>query len=270
MSVFKFVTLSSLTLATLFTVAQAEPLGARDIMERVDNRDTGDSSVSDANLILIDRNNRERVRDLRLFSLEEDGVTKAVTYFLAPTDVAGTSYLSYDHDQQEDEAWLYLPALKQVRRVAAGDRSNSFMGSDFTYSDLNGTTLDWYQYEILSDSETVDGHDVWLIESRPKPEFAEQVLSETGYERSHLWIRKDNFMQVQGQIWVERGGRVKYFSARDIEQVDGIWTAHRIQMITTRNGEREHGSVFQINRVQYNDHTDPSLFTTQAMQRGLN
>ncbi len=63
---------------------------------------------------------------------------------------------------------------------------------------------------------------------------------------------------------------MKYFSARDIEEVDGVWTAHRIQMITTRNGEREHGSVFQITRVEYNEHTDPGLFTTQAMQRGLN
>ena len=270
MSVVKRLMIASLSLAALLNVAQAETLSAREIMERVDDRYTGDSSVSDANLILIDRNNRERVRDLRLYSLEEEGVTKAVTYFLAPTDVAGTSYLSYDQDNQEDEAWLYLPALKQVRRVAAGDRSNSFMGSDFSYSDLNGTTLEWYDYELLSDDESVDGHPVWKIESRPKPEFAEQVSNETGYERSHLWIRKDNFMQVQGQIWVERGGRVKYFSARDIEEVDGIWTAHRIQMITTRNGEREHGSVFQINDVKYNDHTDPSLFTTQAMQRGLN
>lgn len=270
MFITKLFTVSTLSLAALLNMAQAETLSARDIMERVDDRYTGDSSVSDANLILIDRNNRERVRDLRLYSLEEEGVTKAVTYFLAPTDVAGTSYLSYDHDQQEDEAWLYLPALKQVRRVAAGDRSNSFMGSDFSYSDLNGTTLDWYDYELLSDDDSVDGHPVWKIESLPKPEFVDQISNETGYERSHLWIRKDNFMQVQGQIWVERGGRVKYFSAQEIEEVDGIWTAHRIQMITTRNGEREHGSVFQINRVEYNEHTDPRLFTTQAMQRGLN
>lgn len=258
----------ALTLVAFSGLAQAQDLTAREIMERVDNRSTGDSSVSEAQLILVDRNERERVRDLRLFSLEEDGVTKSITFFLAPADVAGTSYLSYDHDANDDEAWLYLPALKQVRRVAASDRSSSFMGSDFSYSDLNGTTIDWYDYELISDSEEVDGHATWLIESTPKAEFTERALDETGYERSRLWIRQDNFIQVQGQIWVERGGRVKYFTARDIREVDGIWTAHRIQMITTRNGEREHGSVFQIHDVTYNQHTDPSLFTTAAMQRG--
>ncbi|MFC3853720.1 outer membrane lipoprotein-sorting protein [Salinispirillum marinum] len=249
---------------------QAQTLTAQEIMERVDTRYTGDSSVSRAQLILVDRNNRERVRDLRLLTLEEEGVTKGVTFFLSPTDVAGTAYLSYDYDASDDEAWLYLPALKQVRRVAAGDRSGSFMGSDFTYSDLNGTTLEWYDYRLLSDSEVVDGAPAWLIESTPKPEFRDRVLAETGYERSHLWIRQDNFVQVQGQIWVARGGRVKYFSARDLEEIDGIWTAKRIQMITTRNGNREHASVFQIHDVRYNEHNDPALFTTQAMQQGAN
>lgn len=257
-----------LILVAFSGLAQAQNLTAREIMERVDNRYTGDSAVSEAQLILIDRNERERVRDLRLFSLEEDGVTKSITFFLAPADVAGTAYLSYDHDANDDEAWLYLPALKQVRRVAASDRASSFMGSDFSYSDLNGTTIDWYDYQLISDNEEVDGHRAWLIESTPRAEYHERALNETGYERSRLWIRQDNFMQVQAQIWVERGGRIKYFTARDIREVDGVWTAHRIQMITTRNGQREHGSVFQIHDVTYNQHSDPSLFTTAAMQRG--
>lgn len=265
-----FLGLALLAVVGLHSQVQAEALTAREIMERVDTRYTGDSSVADAQLILIDRNNRERVRDLRLFTLEEEGVTKSVTFFLSPTDVAGTAYLSYDFEAQDDEAWLYLPALKQVRRVAAGDRSESFMGSDFTYSDLNGTNIDWYDYELLSDSETVDGAAAWLIASTPKPEFRDRVYAETGYERSHLWIRQDNFVQVQAQIWTQRGGRIKYFSARELEEIDGIWTPKRIQMITTRNGNREHASVFQTHRIRYNEHNDPGLFTTQAMQQGVN
>lgn len=265
---------TSLALALAWMLSQpvlAEELSAREIMERVDNRDTGESSVADAQLILIDSKKRERVRDLRLYSMEGEGVTKAVTFFRSPTDVAGTAYLSHDYDdaERDDDAWLYLPALKQARRIAAGDRSGSFMGSDFTYSDLNGTNIDWYDYRLLSASESVNGHDTWLIESVPKPEYTDRVLEETGYQRSELWIRKDNFMQVQGKIEVKRGNRVKYFSASEIEQIDGIWTAKRIQMVTTRNGEREHASVFQTHSIEYNQHTDPSLFTTQAMQQGV-
>ena len=252
-------------------LAHAEDLTAREIMERVDARDTGDSSEADAQLILIDKKDRERVRDLRMLSLEDGDTTKSITFFRSPTDVAGTAYLSFDHDDadRDDDAWLYLPALKQVRRIAAGDRSGSFMGSDFSYSDLNGPNIDWYDYTLLSADEEVNGHPAWRIESVPKPEYAERVLDETGYERSELWIRKDNFVQVQAKIQVNKGGRIKYFSARELEQIDGIWTAKRIQMITTRNGEREHASVFQIQRIDYNEHNDANLFTTQAMQQGI-
>lgn len=269
----KLIVHSLLVLSTmLFTTlsAQAEDMSAREIMVEMDTRYTGDSSSAQAKLILIDRKERERVRDIRLFTLDEKEVEKSVSFFLSPTDVAGTAYLNYDYkDQRDDDSWLYLPALKQVRRVAAGDRSGSFMGSDFSYSDINGVNIDWYTYKILDPAATIDGAETWLIESTPKPEFAEQVATETGYEKSHIWIRKDNFVQVQGKIWVTKGNRIKYFSAQDLKKIDDIWTPMRMQMVTTRNGEREHASVFEFSNMVYNQHTDAALFTTQAMQRGL-
>lgn len=250
--------------------AQAEDLSAREIMVKMDTRYTGDSSSAQAKLILIDSKNRERVRDIRLFSLDEGEVEKSVSFFLSPTDVAGTAYLNYDYsDQRDDDSWLYLPALKQVRRVAAGDRSGSFMGSDFSYSDINGVNIDWYNHQIIDPAVTIDGAETWLIEATPKSEFAERVATETGYEKSHLWIRKDNFVQVQGKMWVSKGNRIKYFSAQELKKISNIWTPMLMQMITTRNGEREHASVFEFSNMVYNQHTDAGLFTTQAMQRGL-
>jgi hypothetical protein len=261
---------SAFLLAGLSLPLNAEPLTARDIIEKMDSRYTGDSSQADAQLILVDRKNRERVRDIRLYTLDQGDVEKSVSFFLSPTDVAGTAYMNYDYShEQEDDSWLYLPALKQVRRVAAGDKSSSFMGSDFTFSDINGVNIEWYDYTLLSADETVNGAETWLVESSPKPEFAERVASETGYAKSHLWIRKDNFVQVQGKIWLNRGNRIKYFSAQDLQEIDGIWTPMRLQMITTRHGEKEHASVFQFSNTVYNQHTDDHLFTTRAMQQGI-
>lgn len=266
----KWYTLAFVLLASAFPQVHASELSARDIIEKEDNRYTGDSSRADAKLILIDRRGRERVRDIRLYTLDLEDVEKSISFFLSPTDVAGTTYMNFDYDDgRDDDSWLYLPALKQVRRVAAGDKSGSFMGSDFTYSDINGVNIDWYNYTIINDSDTVDGADTWVIESTPKPEFADKVASETGYAKSHQWIRKDNFVQVQGKIWLERGGRIKYFSASELELIDDIWTPMRLQMVTTRNGEREHASVFQFSNMVYNEDTDESLFTTQSMQRGI-
>jgi len=250
--------------------ALAEELNAYDIIRKADERYTGDSSRSDAKLILIDRKGRERVRDLNMYSLDQKAMEKSIVFFRSPADVAGTSYMNYDYDDgRDDDSWLYLPALKQVRRVASGDRSGSFMGSDFTYSDINGVTIDWYNYRMLDENAEAGGESAWLIESTPKEEYADKVRDETGYEKSHLWIRKDNFVQVQGKIWVSKGKRIKYFSATELKEIDGIWTPMRLQMITARNGEQEHASVFDFSEVVYNEHTDEDLFTTQAMQRGL-
>lgn len=252
------------------TPALADDLRAPEIVERMDERYTGDSSRSEAKLILIDHKGRERVRDLQMFSLEQSDVEKSILFFRSPADVAGTSYLNHDYEGgRDDDSWLYLPALKQVRRVASGDRSGAFMGSDFTYSDINGVTIDWYQYQMLDENAEIDGEPAWLIESTPKPEFAEKVKDETGYEKSHLWIRQDNFVQVQGKIWMKKGNRIKYYSASDLQKIDDIWTPMRLQMVTTRNGEKEHASVFRFSDMTYNEHTDEELFTTQAMQRGL-
>ncbi len=262
-------TLTTIALTPVSVLAE-EALSARQIVEKADARYTGDSSRADAQLILIDRRGRERVRDLRMYTLDQGDVEKSIIFFMSPTDVAGTAYMNYDYDDdRDDDSWLYLPALNQVRRVASGDRSGSFMGSDFTYSDINGVTIDWYDYEMLDENTSVDGADAWLIKSTPKQEYADRVARETGYEKSHLWIRKDNLVQVQAKIWVTRGNRIKYFSARELKEIDGIWTAMRLQMVTTRNDEREHSSVFQFSNMVYNEDTDESLFTTQAMERGI-
>ena len=267
--------LSTLSVVVVLTglavTANAETLSAQEIMEKVDARDTGETSQGETTMILIDKRGRERVRQMKLYSLDQTDVERSVTYFLSPADVKGTGYLSFDWEteQKEDDSWLYLPALKQVNRIAAGDKSNSFMGSDFTYSDINGVNIDWYDYKFISESETVDGAETWLIESTPKPDFLSQVESETGYTKSHLWIRKDNFVQVQAKIWVKKGKRVKFFSARDLELIDGIWTPKKLQMITTRNGKKEHASVLEINSITYNQPLEESLFSKEALQRGL-
>ncbi|MDO6569315.1 outer membrane lipoprotein-sorting protein [Gilvimarinus sp. 2_MG-2023] len=260
-----------LTLSTgAMATASAATMTAREIAVKSDTRYTGDSSRADAQLILIDRKGRERVRDIRTYTLDNAEMEKSISFFVSPTDVAGTTYMNYDYeDGRDDDSWLYLPALKQVRRVAAGDKSGSFMGSDFTYSDINGVNTDWYNYTMLDANAEVDGVPVWKIESTPKPEFADKVEGETGYIKSHLWIRKDNFVQVQGQIWTERKGWVKFFSAQQLEEIDGIWTPLRLQMISVRNNEKEHASVFQFSNYVYNQHTDEELFTTQSMQRGI-
>lgn len=267
----KFNFLAAMILAVLMAAnAQAQNLSAEEIMRKVDERYDGDTSVADSTMVLIDRRDRQRVRQLRIYSKDYGEDTRSLSFFESPADISGTSYLNYDWDEEarDDDSWLYLPALQQVKRIASSDKSDSFMGSDFTYSDINGLEFAWYDYSFISESEMVDGHDTWVIEVVPKPEFKDRAEDSTGNLKSHVWIRKDAFLMVKSQIWVKRGNRLKYFTASEIEQIDGIWTAKRLQMVTTRNDRREHASILQLGNIVYNEPISDEVFTTDTMQRG--
>ena len=205
-----------------------------------------------------------------IYSKDYGEDSRTLSSFESPADIAGTAYLNHDwaDPERDDDSWLYLPAMQRVRRIASSDTSDSFLGSDFTYADINGLELDWYDYSFVNESETVDGFDCWVIEAVPKPELKDKAEEATGYSKLQVWIRKDNFVQVQAQAWELRGNRIKYFSASDIRQVQGIWTTHRQQAITTRNGRQEHASVLQLTAIRYDDSLSDEYFETEYLQRG--
>ena len=126
---------------------------ALEIMTKVDARYTGDSAISDWRMILIDKKDRKRVREIEIFSKEYKDVDKSISFFKSPGDVKGTSYMSYNWEStsKEDDSWLYLPALQKVNRIASTDRSGSFMGSDFTYSDIDGFELQDFNYKLVKE-----------------------------------------------------------------------------------------------------------------------
>ncbi len=248
--------------------ALASSLTPKEIMQKSDDRYRGDTRTSDAVLTLIDKKERRRVREMKMYSMDSDEVEKSVMFFSSPADVKNTSYMSFDweDDNKEDDSWLYLPALQKIKRVASSDESGSFMGSDFTYADINGLDYDDYSYKMVNESEEVDDADCWVIDSDP---LDESVVDKTGALSSRVWIRKDNFMQVKAIINMKKGKRVKYFAAKDIVKIDDIWTAKTVQMVTTKNGKKLHASVLKISNVQYNKGVDKKLFDTQAMMRGI-
>ena len=260
-----------LCFGVLATPALAQ-LSALEVMQQVDARDDGNSAEGNYTLVLIDRRGRERSRNFRLYRKDYGEDSKGLSLFESPPDIRGTAYLNFDWDDtgRDDDSWLYLPALQRVKRIASSDTSDPFMGSDFTYADINGYELDWYDYSFVSESVDVDGQDTWQIEFVPKPEYRERAEEATGYSRQQLWVRKDNFVPVRGQYWETRGNRIKYYSVNELAQVEGIWTLNRIQAVTTRNGNQEHASVLQLNGIDYNVELADELFTTERMQQGLN
>ncbi len=261
------------TFAVFASLANASELSnelsAYQIMVKVDALDEGKSSVANSTMVLIDRRNKQRVRHFKQYSKQYTDSTKYMAYFLTPADLKNTVYINHDWDDsvQDDDSWLYLPALQKSKRIASADRSGSFLGSDFSYSDISGFELTWYDYQIINESEIIDGHDCWVIEYHAKPEFKEKALSATRDLKTKTWVRKDNFVQVKSQIWKDRGGRIKYYSASDIEKIDGIWTVKKMQMVTTKKGKKQHASILLMRDVKYDVPVADRLFQPENMQR---
>ena len=249
----------------------AAEYSAEEVMRRVDEREAGDSSVSDITLVLIDRRERQRIRNLKLYSKNYGEDTKTLSLFESPADIRGTAYLNFDWNDslRDDDSWLYLPALQRVKRLASSDTSDSFLGSDFTYADINGFEIDWYDYSFVNESEMIDGEDCWVIEMIAKSEFKDRAEEAAGYSKMQSWVSKEKFIQLRGQFWELRGNRIKFFTASEVELVEDIWTVKRLQAITTRNDRQEHASILQIKSIDYNVDVADELLTTQAMQRGF-
>jgi outer membrane lipoprotein-sorting protein len=251
----------------LSLAAAAEELTAREIMDRVDARDDGDNVTQDMEMVLIDKNGNQRVRKLRSFGRDVGEDEQSIMFFLTPADVEDTGFLSYDYDDPEadDDQWLYLPALSRTKRIAQGDKSGSFMGSDFSYADMTDRPLDDYEFELLGETE-VDGHPVWQVQGIP---ITEREKKETGYTKQVSYVRKDNYVVVRGVSWVKKGKRLKYLDVKKLELIDGIWVPTEMHM-STRKGKRTlHKTVLTAENVRFNQELDEDLFSQRTLEKGL-
>ncbi len=262
--------LIAILLALTIQTAFAE-LTSTQVVRKMDTREDGDTLTRDTLMVLINKNKQKRIRNIKNIRKDYGEDTKALIFFLSPADVRNTAYMSYDWDTsaKEDDSWLYLPALQKVKRIASSDKSSSFMGSDFSYSDINGIEVEDWDYTFAKQSVMVDGADTWVVQGFPKKDAKEKVLEETGYLKSLLWIRKDNHLLVKAKYWVKEGKKIKYFKAGDIKLIDGIWTPCKMTMVTTAKGKVEHTSVLKFSNIKYNQSINDTYFTTRTMESGL-
>ena len=255
----------AILLGALPALAADDPV-ARHIMQQVEARDEGDNSLSEMEMVLIDRSGAERVRRIKSFRKDFGPDTYSIMFFLEPADVRETAFLNYDYDDpaRDDDQWLYLPALRKSKRIAASDKSGSFMGSDFNYSDMTSRDIEEYEFTLLREEE-LEGRKVWLIEAVP---ISRATAEETGYEKSVVFVRQDNYVVVRAIHWTT-DGKLRYLDVKSLEQIDGIWVNTEVQM-TTRQGKKTlHSTVLRLHGVKFNQPFEESLFTVRRLEQGL-
>ena len=240
---------------------------ARAIMEKVDAVDDGDNMAADMKMILIDKNGNTRERTMRTFAKDVGKDTYQIIFFTEPAAVKDTGFLTYDYDDpdKEDDQWLYLPALKKTKRIAASDKTDSFMGSDFSYADMTEAELENYNYKLIKEDE-VYGKKVWLIEAIP---VNQKVIDTFGYSKSLLFVRQDNYVIVRAVLWLANSNEIKFMDVKKLDQVDGIWVAEETHMTTKKGQTTTHQTIMLRENVAFNQNLDESLFTELSLEKGL-
>ena len=273
MKILTIVVLLTLTVVVFFGTnpVMAAEMTAGEIMELADGRDDGDRSSSDMKMILIDKRGKERKRALRSYSLDRGDDVYTLMFFLAPADVKDTGFLTYDYEaaEKDDDQWLYLPALKKVKRIATSDKTGSFMGSDFSYGDLTKRRPRDYNYTFhkKQPEAVVYGQKCWVIESEPK---SRKIIDETGYKKSIIFVRQDNLVVVRAINYLNDNSEVKYFDVKNMEQIGGIWTALEIHMTRKKGGKIIHRTILSLENVKYNQESvNETMFSSRRLEKGL-
>ena len=247
-------------------IQEAHPIGL-DIAQRINARDEGVSVSRNLIMEMIDRRGKKRVRETRGFRKYYGDEKRTVIFYLKPRSVKKTAFLTYDYSQSEkdDDQWLYLPAMRKVRRISASDRGDYFLGTDFTYEDIKKESkvgITDYTWKTIGEDE-IDGHHTYIVEAIP---VNEKVAEELGYSKVQHWVDSEIWMIRQSRRWDVRGNELKTIFTRDIRLVQNIWSAYTIEVSNHKTG---HSTRFLFSDFDYSSGVKDQVFTQRALQRGL-
>ena len=204
------------------------------IAEEADQRDLGwHDNESTMKMVLRNRNGDKSVRELRrqAFESNEDGRgDKSIIVFDTPRDIGGTALLSHTKILEPDDQWLYLPALRRVKRISSGNKSGPFVGSEFAYEDLVSQEVDKYTYRWLRDEPCGDT-ECFVVERYPQYE-------NSGYTRQVVWWDKDEYRLQRIDFYDRKDVLLKTLIYHGYQQYLGkYWRADRMSMEDHQNGK---------------------------------
>mgnify|MGYP006272009983 CR=1 FL=1 len=245
-------------LAALVT-SHAFAIDGREVAENVENRDQGDTQHSLVNMDLTDAQGNTKRRIIEQWSMEgQNELTRMVIVFHRPASVEGTRFLVVENQKRDDDQWIYLPALDRVRRIAASEGDQSFMGTDFTYDDLQTRDVDEDTHTLVRE-ERFNGRDCYVVESVPKNPDDSQ------YSKRIQWVAKDIWMPLKMELYDKNGELLKVSTMETIERVQGYWTPMENVMENVQTGHR---TRLAVQKIRYNEDLNPDLFSTNFLRTG--
>ena len=242
-----------------FAWAQTAEEKGLEIAREAENRDTGwGDSRADMKMTLFNRQGDSSIRQIRSMSLEVSGDgDKSLTIFDKPLDIKGTAFLTFTHTVGNDDQWLYLPALKRVKRISSRNKSGPFMGSEFAYEDLSSQEVEKYTYRYLR-SEACGELNCFVVERYPTDKFS-------GYTRQIGWIDDAEYRTQKLDFYDRKNALLKTLTLSDYRQfVNQYWRAHTLEMVNHQTNKR---TVLKFSNYQFRTGLKDSDFHKNKLKR---
>ncbi|MBV1908284.1 MAG: outer membrane lipoprotein-sorting protein [Kangiellaceae bacterium] len=249
---------TTLLLSPLVNAGEAENKGLT-ISKETKERDLGwTDSKTELEMILKNQHGQTSTRKMRLKSIEQqnDG-DKSLTVFDSPRDVKGTSFLSFSHLEGNDDQWLYLPALKRVKRISSRNKSGSFMGSEFSFEDLTSFEVEKYTYEYVKE-EVVDGENCWVVIQFPTDKHS-------GYKKRIVWIDQSEYRTRKTEFYDRKDSLLKTLTFSGFNQyADKHWRPLKMEMINHQSGK---STILSYSGYELKTGLDNKDFNKNALKR---
>lgn len=239
----------------------AQQLSGLDVMKENDKQFKFVTEESTMTMELINSSGKKRIRSLIRYSKRDKNEnTSMLIRFLSPADVKGASYLSIEHSANDESRYLYLPALKKVRRVSAGEDSDSFMGSDFTYEDIDEIDFDKYEFKII-------GNENFNNENCYKVEVVAKINNKTsGYSKRIYLISKKTFVSQRVDYFDKHNELCKKLIHTDIKPVNASGL-YRSFTWTMQDIKTKHKTVLLFQDFKINERIDDNMFSVRNLER---
>lgn len=241
---------------------QDAPPDGRAIMERAQKLNRAADETDTVAMDLVDEDGgAERQRRLVFYQKPDaEGLDRLLIRFLEPANIKGTGLLTLERRGADDDQWIYLPAQNKVKRIASAEKSGRFLGTDFTYRDLNPEDLDAYDYRYL-DTKDLRGTPCYRVEARPR---GDEGRERDGYAKRLVWIATDSYLPLRIEYHDRQEQFFKFRLAEDVRQLGRYHKAYRVEM---RDIRRRHRTVLRFEEIKLDAGLEEEVFTRERLER---
>ena len=226
------------------------------LAQKVYDRDDGRDSYAEIRMLLIDKRGKRRIRSMISATKDFGKLSKSLIRFTTPADIKNTGFLTWENEDRDDDQFLYLPALRRVRRIVSKQKTNRFVNTDYTYEDMQKRKVEEDHHRILR-SEFFKKYDCWVLESTPKKPGDSQ------YGKRISWIIKDIFVTVKTNFYNKKDKLIKGFVIHNLKKIDGIYTVLESEI---RDLKRKHRTLMKTDAIRYNRGIPDKVFTRRYLK----